>query len=64
MTETLGRMTDRLLSVFVPKTTAGACACNDYVCTNYYCADKTKKQLCHWNCDCSKRTCSPCRTNC
>jgi hypothetical protein len=59
MTETLGRMTDRLLSVFVPKTTAGACACNDYFCTSWGCAAGYVHR-CHDSCDCTKRVCGTC----
>lgn len=60
MTKTLGRMTDRLLAVLVPKTTAGACACNDSWCTGYYCP-RGKVATCRANCDCSKVTCGTCR---
>jgi hypothetical protein len=63
MTMTIGRLADRLLGAIVPKTSAGACACNDYWCTDYYgrgCPPGKRNRRCHASCDCSKVTCAPC----
>jgi hypothetical protein len=59
MIRTLGLVTDRLLSVLVPKTTASACACNDYFCTYSGCPGGHVR-TCHSNCNCSKTTCGAC----
>lgn len=63
MTKTLGRMSDRLLSVLVPKTTASACACNDSYCTTTGCARGLQRR-CRDSCDCSKTTCGACHSTC
>jgi hypothetical protein len=60
---------DRLLEMFVPKTTAGACPCNDNYCTSIRCfADSSgwcnDPFVCFWhvftNCNCEilQRTCN------
>jgi hypothetical protein len=59
MTKTLGLAADRLLDLLVPKTTAGACPCNDSYCTPYQCAPG-KVRTARTNCDCSKTTYSAC----
>ncbi|GAA1693428.1 hypothetical protein [Fodinicola feengrottensis] len=59
MTKTLGLVSDRLLTLFVPKTTASACACNDYYCTRYGCPAGYIRD-CRDNCDCSKTVCGVC----
>lgn len=60
MTKTLGRMSDRLLAVLVPKTSAGACACGDMWCSTSGCA-RGKVKTCRANCDCSIVKCEACR---
>ena len=50
MTRKLSRLADRLVAAVVPKTSAGACACNDCWCA-------TGGRWCCANCDCSKVTC-------
>ncbi|EXG82799.1 hypothetical protein CryarDRAFT_4000 [Cryptosporangium arvum DSM 44712] len=57
MTRAFEKMADRFVSAFVPKTTAGACECNDCYytgCTNGYC------KRCCTNCHCTSTTCSSC----
>lgn len=53
----LGAVADRMVSAFVPKTTAGACPCNDVYyskCSNGMC------KRCRTNCNCTVTTCSSC----
>jgi len=53
----LGALADRLVGSIVPKTTAGACACND----SFYSPCGTNKcKLCRSNCNCTVTTCSAC----
>ncbi|WP_163505998.1 hypothetical protein [Fodinicola acaciae] len=59
MTATLGRMTDRLLGLFVPATTAGACACGDFYCSTSGCRAGYRRD-CTASCDCSRVTCGTC----
>lgn len=54
MRSTLNKLADRLVNLVVPKTTAGACACNNWEyecfsgCRNFRCARV------HRNCNCSQ----------
>ncbi|WP_328329882.1 hypothetical protein OHA70_07265 [Kribbella sp. NBC_00382] len=56
MRTTVQRLADRLVSSVLPKTTAGACPCNDTY--TGYCNRECpgKKGLFRTNCDCSKTT--------
>jgi hypothetical protein len=44
-------LSDRLLSLIVPRTTASACPCGDSWCSDYWCWGNTYQQ--YWtNCNC------------
>jgi hypothetical protein len=57
MTKAFGRLADRFVLAFVPKTTAGACPCND--CWYTHCPNTLCKRCCS-NCNCTQTTCSLC----
>jgi hypothetical protein len=59
MTKSIGLLADRVLSVVVPRTTAGACPCSDVYCTRIDCPSGNVKE-CRTNCDCSVTTCGVC----
>lgn len=54
MRSTLNKLADRLVSLVVPNTTAGACACNgcEYECDSW-CTVTRCARVCR-NCDCSR----------
>jgi hypothetical protein len=56
MSKLIGNLADRLVTAFVPKTTAGACPCND----SYFTSCGSSCKLCWANCNCTKVTCSAC----
>lgn len=63
MVALVGSLADRTLALFVPKTTAGACACNDTYRQKCFCLvayHKTFWRTCRTNCDCSETTCGDC----
>ncbi|MDX6258489.1 MAG: hypothetical protein QOH84_177 [Kribbellaceae bacterium] len=56
MRTTVQRLADRLVSSVLPKTTAGACPCNDTY-TGYCGGCGTRKAVLYRdNCDCTKTT--------
>jgi hypothetical protein len=42
MVQGVGRLADRMLSLLVPETSAAACACNEWSCTNQICRNGAK----------------------
>lgn len=58
MSKMLTGFADRLVTAFVPKTTAGACPCND--CYYTRCSSGACKRCCA-NCNCTQTTCSSCQ---
>jgi hypothetical protein len=59
----IGALADRMLTAVVPKTTAGACPCNDSYQAFCFCLKAYHKafyKTCHTNCDCSRTTCGDC----
>ena len=56
MIKALGALADRLVAAVVPKTTAGACVCND--CYYTPCGSGCKR--CCANCNCTVVTCGSC----
>lgn len=60
MTKMLGSLADRLVTAFVPKTTAGACPCNDCYYTSCVSPGFGGCRRCCTNCNCTSTTCSGC----
>ena len=59
MTKVLGGLADRLVGAIVPKTTAGACPCNDCWNTPWNCGHGFCRRCCT-NCNCTITTCEGC----
>ena len=55
----LSAFADRMVTAVVPKTTAGACPCNDC----YWTPCGSLCMRCCTNCNCTSTTCGPCNGN-